>query len=133
MLRYMLDTNICVYATSARTFPVRTRLNRHAEQSCVSSVTYMELYYGAEYSSDPHRARRGLDEFAAPLTLLDYDRDAAAHTGEIRAHLRRKGTPIGPYDSMIAGHARSKGLALVTNNLAEFSRVPGLQCENWID
>lgn len=129
----MLDTNICIYVMRSRTAPVRRTFDRHLARLCISSITFMELAYGAENSAEPERNREGLDDFAAPMAILDYDRDAAAHTGEIRAFLRRKGTPIGPYDAMIAGHARAKGLALVTNNLSEFLRVPGLQCENWIE
>jgi tRNA(fMet)-specific endonuclease VapC len=132
MLRYMLDTNVPIYLMrEAIGGMLRGKINRLAEKICFSSVTYMELAYGVEFGDSP-RNQRALDDFAELVKLLDYDKDAAAHTGEIRAQLRRAGKPIGPYDSMIAGHARSKGLALVTSNVAEFSRVPGLQCEDWL-
>ena len=92
----------------------------------------MELIYGAEKSSNPGRNLADVEGFAARLEVLKYDQDAAAHTGQLRAELAKAGTPIGPYDHMIAGHARSQGLILVTNNLREFNRVPGLRVEDWV-
>lgn len=74
-----------------------------------------------------------VESFLARLTLLDYDRHAAGHTGQLRSELQKQGKPIGPYDQMIAGHARSLGLVLVTNNEREFARVPGLRIENWVN
>lgn len=131
MLRTMLDTDICIYAMRERPPALRERLNRAADKLCISMITYMELAYGAENSSQTKRNRTALDDLSAALTVLDYDRRAAVHSGEIRALLKRAGKPIGPYDAMIAGHARAHGLALVTNNTAEFSRVPGLEIEDW--
>lgn len=98
---------------------------------CVSSVTLMELVYGAERSAQPDRNRRDIEAFVARLRVLPYDREAAEHTGRIRAELARAGTPIGPYDQMIAGHARSRGLTVVTANTREFERVPGIAVEDW--
>lgn len=92
----------------------------------------MELVYGAEKSSQPERNLRVLEGFAQRLEVLPYDAAAAMHTGQIRAELARAGTPIGPYDQMIAGHARSLGLVVVTNNTREFDRVAGLRVENWV-
>lgn len=98
---------------------------------CISTVTLMELVYGAEKSAQPERNMRDVEAFAARLEVLPYDRDAAMHTGRIRSALARAGTPIGPYDPMIAGHARSRGLVVVTANTDEFERVPGIEVEDW--
>ncbi|KGB20892.1 VapC toxin protein [Acetobacter tropicalis] len=91
-----------------------------------------ELLYGAERSSDPVRTRREVERFAARLAVLPFDSEAAAHTADIRAELERNGRIIGPYDLMIAGHARSRGLIVVTGNLREFQRVEGLRTEDWL-
>ena len=92
----------------------------------------MELVYGPERSADPEQNLRVLEGFAARLDVLSYGTDAATHTGQIRAELAATGTPIGPYDHMIAGHARSLGLIVVTNNVKEFTRVEGLRVDNWV-
>ena len=133
MLRYLLDTNIVIYVIKNRPQQVRERFTSYQGSLALSSISLMELFYGAEKSAQPQRNWRDVEGFAARLQVLDYGAAAAAHTGEIRAHLARLGTPIGPYDAMIAGHARASGLVLVTNNLAEFVRVPGLQLENWVE
>ena len=92
----------------------------------------MELVYGAERSANPEQNLRVLEGFAARLDMLSYDAGAATHPGQIRAELAAAGTPIGPYDQMIAGHARSLGLIVVTNNVKEFKRVEGLRVDNWV-
>lgn len=92
----------------------------------------MELIYGAEKSSDPERNLADVEGFAARLEVLDYEQAAAAHSGQIRAELARVGRPIGPFDTMIAGHARSRGLTVITNNLREFDRVVALRVEDWV-
>ncbi|CAN7648862.1 tRNA(fMet)-specific endonuclease VapC [Ensifer adhaerens] len=131
MLKYMLDTNICIYTVKNRPQQVREAFNRHHGQLCISSVSLMELIYGAERSAMPERNLSVIEGFAARLEVLNYDQAAASHTGQLRAELARSGTPIGPYDQLIAGHARSQGLILVTNNPREFDRVPGLRVEDW--
>ena len=132
MLKYLLDTNIVIYTIKNRPRRVRERFTRHQGQLAISSVTLMELVYGAEKSSQPERNLRDIDGLAARLDVLPYDAAAATHTGQIRAELARQGTPIGPYDQMIAGHARALGLILVSNDAAEYGRVPGLRLENWV-
>jgi len=132
MLRYMLDTNICIFTIKNKPAHVREAFNRHHGQLCISTVTLMELIYGAEKSAAPEKNLSVVEGFAARLDVLPYDADAAAHTGMIRAELSRAGTPIGPYDQMIAGHARSQGLVVVTNNAKEFERVQGLRLEDWL-
>ncbi|WP_426289421.1 type II toxin-antitoxin system tRNA(fMet)-specific endonuclease VapC [Ensifer adhaerens] len=131
MLKYMLDTNICIYTVKNRPQQVREAFNRHHGQLCISSVSLIELIYGAERSAMPERNLSVIEGFAARLEVLNYDQAAASHTGQLRAELARSGTPIGPYDQLIAGHARSQGLILVTNNRREFDRVPGLRVEDW--
>ncbi|MFD1745102.1 tRNA(fMet)-specific endonuclease VapC [Rhizobium helianthi] len=131
MLKYMLDTNICIFTIKNRPQHVREAFNRHSNQLCISSVSLMELIYGAEKSARPEQNLAVVEGFAARLEVLDYDALAASHSGQLRAELASNGTPIGPYDQLIAGHARSKGLILVTNNRREFERVPGLRVEDW--
>jgi tRNA(fMet)-specific endonuclease VapC len=132
MLKYLLDTNIVIYTMKNRPKEVRDAFRRYYGQICISSVTYMELVYGAERSANPEQNLRVLEGFAARLDVLSYGTDAATHTGQIRAELAAAGTPIGPYDQMIAGHARSLGLIVVTNNAREFERVKGLRVDNWV-
>lgn len=132
MLKFMLDTNIVIYTMKNRPEEVREAFNAHELELCISTVTLMELLYGAEKSSNQVKNTRIIEAFAARLIVLDYDTAAAQHTGQIRAELAKIGKPIGPYDQMIAGHARSVGLILVSNNVTEFERVAGLRLENWI-
>ncbi|MEC9462447.1 MAG: tRNA(fMet)-specific endonuclease VapC [Pseudomonadota bacterium] len=131
MLKYMLDTNICIFTVKNRPAHMREVFNRHHGQMCISAVSLMELIYGAEKSASPERNLAVVEGFAARLDVLPYDEIAASHTGQLRAELAKSGTPIGPYDQMIAGHARSRGLIVVTNNCREFDRVPGLRVEDW--
>jgi len=132
VLKYMLDTNIVIYTIKNRPEQVRAAFERHAGQICISSVTWGELVYGAERSAQTARNLADIEGLAARLELLTFDEAAATHFGQLRAELYRVGQPIGPYDMMIAGHARSRGLILVTNNSKEFERVPGLRLQNWV-
>lgn len=128
----MLDTNLCIRVLRDRPPGLRERFNAEAASLCVSTVTLGELLYGAERSSRPTHARHEVESFAARLEILAFDAEAAAHYADIRADLERKGQVIGPYDLMIAGHARSRGLVVVTGNLGEFGRVAGLRAEDWL-
>jgi tRNA(fMet)-specific endonuclease VapC len=132
MLRLMLDTNTCIFTIKHKPAEVHEKFTHHHGEMCISTVTLMKLIYGAEKSADPARNLAVVRGFAARLDVLDYNQDAAAHTAQVRAELRKLGMPIGPYDGMIAGHARSRGLIVVTNNRREFMRVPGLRVEDWI-
>lgn len=132
MLKYMLDTNICIFTSKNKPSEVKVAFELHHEQICISTVTLMELMHGAEKSAFPERNLAVVEGLAARMLVLDYDSKAAAHTAQVRAELQRKGKTIGAYDFMIAGHARSMGLILVTNNLREFERVPGLRVEDWV-
>ena len=133
MYKYMLDTNICIYTIKNQPSEVRDSFNRHQEQLSVSTVTAMELIFGAEKSGAPEKNLRVIESFLARLAVLNYDLHAEEHTAQLRTELKKQGTPIGPYDQMIAGHARSLGLIVVTNNEREFERVPGLRVENWVN
>ncbi|MBJ9976974.1 tRNA(fMet)-specific endonuclease VapC [Pseudomonas sp. S75] len=99
---------------------------------CISLLALMGLISQAEKSSNPERNLTNVEAFAARLDVLDYDSAAAAHTGQLRAELAKAGRQIGPYDQMIAGHARSRGLIIVTNNRREFERVTGLRVVDWV-
>jgi len=132
MLRYMLDTNLCIRVLRDRPQSIRERFNAEAGGLCISTVVLYELFYGAANSDRAIEARREVERFAARVDVLPFDADAAAHAGDIRAALKREGRMIGSYDLQIAGHARSRGLVVVTGNLGEFDRVQGLRCEDWL-
>jgi tRNA(fMet)-specific endonuclease VapC len=131
MLRYMLDTNILIYTIKRKPDGVRWRFEAHNGEMCASRITAMELLYGAHKSQAVRRNLDIIEGLLGRLDLLDFDLGAAEHAGQIRAELAAAGTPIGPFEVMIAGHARSRGLCLVTNNEGEFSRVEGLRLANW--
>lgn len=132
MLRFMLDTNICIYVMKNRPPALRDRFDSIHETLCISVITLAELYYGAEKSDRTAENLRGVERFANGLAVLPFDPAAAAHFGQLRAHLKRKGTPASAQDILIGAHARSEGLTLVTNNRREFDRMPGLLVENWV-
>jgi tRNA(fMet)-specific endonuclease VapC len=132
MLKYMLDTNIVMHVIKRRPLEALETFNRHTGQLCISAITLAELFYSADKSGKPEHNFRQIEEFISRLEVLDYSTKAAAHYGNIRANLERKGTPIGVNDLHIAGHARSEGLILVTNKLREFERVESLRLENWL-
>ena len=132
MLKYMLDTNIAIYVIKRRPLAALETFNRHADQLCISSISMAELMYGVEKSAEPDRNLRQLEDFVSRLQVLDYGKKAAAHYGDIQAKLERQGMPIRVNDLHIAGHSRSEGLTLVTNNRNEFQRVAGLRLENWV-
>lgn len=127
----MLDTNIVSYAIRNKPLKVRTAFKLYHGHMCISSITFMELIYGAEKHPTPEKMYSVVETMIARLDVLHFENEAAIHTGQIRAELSKLGTPIGPYDQMIAGHARSKGLILVTHNTKDFDRVSGLRLDNW--
>ena len=132
MLRYLLDTNICIYVIKRRPELVLDRFNENAAHLAISSITLAELLHGAEKSSQPQRTLAVVEDFCSRLDVVDYGAKAAQHYGQIRASLEQRGTSIGVNDLHIAAHARSEGLTLVSNNLREFERVDGLLYENWL-
>ena len=130
-MKYLLDTDICIYVINERPRKVLDRFSRHSVGDLgVSSITVAELAFGVEKSGST-RNRAALDAFLLPLEIAPYDLPAALRYGEIRSVLERKGTPVGPLDTLIAAHALSLGATLVTNNQREFKRIPGLRVENW--
>jgi len=132
MLKFMLDTNIVIYVIKRRPLEVLEVFNTRAGQMSLSVVTVAELFHGAEKSTKPEHNLHIVEDFCSRLEVLDYTVKAAAHYGDIRADLERRGTTIGVNDLHIAAHARSEGLTLVTNNLREFERVSALRLENWV-
>ena len=132
MLKYMLDTNTVIYTIKHRPTQVRDTFKCHSGQMCVSTITVGELIFGAERSAQTERNLADIESFLARLDVLPFDTSAATHFGQVRAEPYRAGKPIGPYDMMIAGHARSVGLTLITNNTREFDRVEGLRIGNWV-
>jgi len=111
---------------------VRARFKAHDQQLGISTITLGELAYGAEASARPSENLAVVEAFVARVEVLPFDALAAMQFGQLRAEFKTRGTPIGPYDQLIAAHARSLGLILVTNNMREFERVRGLRVENWL-
>jgi len=131
MLKYMIDTNIAIYTLKNRPAKVRAAFKKHSGEMCLSTISLGELIFGAEKSARVEHNLRVIESFAARLKLEFFNAQAAVHFGQLQAELAESGKLIGPYDMMIAGHARAMGLILVTNNRREFDRVPGLRVENW--
>lgn len=132
MLATMLRANICIYVMKTYPPAVREKFNALTEQLCISSITLSELTYGAEKSARRAENLTAIEHFVARLDVLPFGDKAAAHYGQLRAELERDGTPCGPHDMQIGAHARSEGFVVVTNNLREFLRMPGLRVENWV-
>ena len=133
-MMYMLDTNICIYIMKRKPTEVMSRLKEAwGEGVVLSSMTLAELEFGVCHSANPAKNEQALLRFLLPYTVLPFGREAAAVYGRIRHELQSKGTLIGPMDMLIAAHAKSENLILVTNNVREFSRVPDLQVENWVE
>ncbi len=132
MLTFMLDTNIAIHVIKQRPIAALNKFNQYAARICVSSITVAELYFGAENSQNMAKNLVQVDDFLSRLVILDYDSQAGSHYGNIYADLTKKGNVISENDMHIAGHARSRGLILVTNNLREFERVEGLRLDNWV-
>lgn len=132
MIRYMLDTNICIYIINAKPLAVLERFKLEAIGSiAISCISAAELAYGvAKSGSDKNRA--ALEMFLAPLAVVPFDENAIWQYGQLRTDLEKRGHPIGPMDTMIAAHALALNTTLVTNNTREFARVEGLLMENWV-
>jgi len=129
----LLDTNICIYVARSHPATVARRFARAAPESLgISIITWGELCFGAAKSNDPPRAHGLLEQFSRMVQVLPLPAEAGSHYGEVRAALQKAGTPIGNNDLWIAAHALALGVPLVSNNLHEFERVPGLKLENWV-
>ena len=131
-MSYLIDTNTCIYIIKKKPQSTLERLHQISlSQLSVSVITVAELAYGVRKSSFPDKNKIALNEFLTPISILNFDYAAAIQYGIIRNELERKGTPIGPLDMLIAAHAISMKLILVTNNVREFNRIDGLLMENW--
>ena len=131
-MEYILDTNICIYIIKKKPIRVFEKFSELPLGSVgVSTITLAELQYGVKKSAQPEKNQLALNQFLIPLEIADFDSEAAAEYGEIRATLEKGGTPIGPLDTLIAAHAKSLKLTLITNNEKEFGRIAGLSIENW--
>ena len=132
-MKYMLDTNICIYIIKKKPIQVIQVLQKKKiGDICISTITLAELEYGVEKSLNKVKNQLALTEFLAPIEIINFNDKAARHFGAIRAHLESIGKVIGPFDLQIAAHALSEDLILVTNNTKEFERVPNLKIENWL-
>jgi tRNA(fMet)-specific endonuclease VapC len=132
MLLAMLDTDTCIRVLRDRPKHTGERFRAAADKVSISTIVLHELFHGAAKSARPRFNREKLEDFCSRLSVVDFDDAAADHAAEIKLDLQRKGNLIGPNDLLIAGHARSLGLKLITGNLREFSRVDGLRCEDWL-
>lgn len=130
-LTYLLDTNVLILLLRGRAEALRPKLKASSGRLAVSTVSVAELEFGLDRSTKPEHDHARVEGLLSLLRVLPFDRRAAHHAGRIASELNRRGTPIGPYDTLIAGHARSQGLVVVTTNFREFARVPGLQAEDW--
>jgi len=133
-VKYLLDTNICIYIINEKPEKVLKKFLKYpVHEFAISSITQAELQYGIEKSRKKKTNQEALDGFLLPLTIIPFHgKEVAACYGRIRAALEARGETIGPFDLLIAAHAVSLGLTIISNNIREFSRVPGLQCENWV-
>jgi tRNA(fMet)-specific endonuclease VapC len=128
----MLDTCICSYILKKRPQAVKARFEElEPDELCISAVTLAELYYGAARHPRGEAIRKEIDDFAARLSVVAWDKTAADHYGTIRTVLEKKGTPIGAMDMLIAAHARGIKAVLVTNDVRHFTKIPGLKVEDW--
>jgi len=132
VIRYMLDTNVCVglLRSSKRSNVRRIRLH-NLNELCLSVITLAELLYGVSKSTDQARNEKAVVDFCAALEIAPFDSDAAAAYGQIRSQLERRGQSIGPLDTLIAAHALAMDVTLITNNARDFQRVSNLRIENW--
>jgi tRNA(fMet)-specific endonuclease VapC len=132
-MEYLLDINICIYIIKKKPMEVFEKFkNLTIGDVGISSITLDELQYGIEKSSSPLKNREALEKFLTPIEIVDYGFEPSIEYGIIRAELEKSGTQIGPLDTLIASHAKSLDVILVTNNVKEFDRIPGLKIENWV-
>ena len=132
-MKYMLDTNICIYIIKHRPEEVIQKFMEHdPDDICISAITYAELAHGVEKSQAKEKNRVALMVLLSEIQIVPFDDSAAQIYGEIKADLQKKGTLIGPMDTLIAAHAKALNLTLVTNNTKEFARVDGLELEDWV-
>ena len=133
-MKYLLDTNICIYIINEKPRKVLRKFEQYpVHEFGISSITHAELQYGVAKSRQKNKNQEALDEFLMPLTILPFHgKRLIEWYGKIRAFLESKGITIGPLDTLIAAHALSLDLTIISNNIREFSRIPNLKCENWV-
>lgn len=132
-MKYLLNTNICIYIIKKKPEEVIKRFLKIKPDSIgISSITVSELYYGIAKSSKPNENTIALEQFILPLTMLDFNKDDSIAYGRLRAKLEQKGKLIGAMDMLIAAQALSRDLIIVTNNEREFKKIEGLSVENWV-
>lgn len=133
-MEFLLDTNICIYIIKRKPVQVFKRFRElKPGDVAISSITFAELQYGVQKSSMPEKNQQAIEQFLLPLEIVDFNAKASVEYGVIRSDLEKRGIPIGSLDFLIAAHAKSLGLTLVTNNLREFSRIKGLKLVNWAE
>jgi tRNA(fMet)-specific endonuclease VapC len=133
-MEYLFDTDICIFLIRSKPTNLLNRLQKLPFGSVgISTITLAELQVGVNKSSNPAKNSEALLNFLTAIDIVDFDFHAAIEYGNIRCELEKKGTPIGPLDTLIAAHAKSLVVTLVTNNMREFKRVNGLKIENWND
>jgi len=134
MIRYLLDTDICIYLIKKHPPEVLARFQQtQLKQLHISTITVFELYFGIEKNNSQQRNLVALENFIAPLTLVDFSVESAKKAAKIRSILQKQGTPIGAYDLQIAAIAVAENMTLLTHNVREFERVKGLKLENWVN
>ena len=133
-MKYLLDTNICIYIIKRKPIEVLEKFKQcKVGDIGISTITLSELEYGVQKSGNPEKNKKALQEFLIPIEIIDFDYNASLTYGKVRSYLERKGTPIGALDTLIAAHALSMNIPVVTNNEKEFIRVPYLHVENWVN
>jgi len=133
LIKYLIDTNICIYIMNKRPIGIIHKFKQFdVGEIGVSTITVSELQYGVSKSKNRRLNKQRIEEFLAPLEILPYDEIAAGIYGDIRLQLEKRGEPIGPLDLLIAAHALSRNLVLISNNEKEFKRVKNLKVENWV-
>ena len=132
MIKYLLDTNICIYIIKKSPSKVFKKLKTFSIGDIgISSITYCELQFGVANSASVEKNQNALNEFLAPIEVLDFPSDAAILFGDVKAFLKKQETPIGPLDLLIGTHALFLNVPVITNNVKEFSRIPHLKVKNW--
>lgn len=133
-MKYILDTNICIYIIKKKPLKVIEKFKQYPLGNIgISSITMAELHFGVQKSSMPERNLNAINQFILPLEVFEFDMKASIEYGFIRSDLEKRGTPIGPLDTLIAAHVKSLNFTLVTNNVKEFDRIGNLKIANWLD
>ena len=132
-MRYMLDTNICIYIINNKPPKIINRFKKeYIGNIVISSITLAELKFGAYNSGNPSKNLSAITKFTSPIEVLEFNEVASDYFGQVKSHLKASGNMIGQFDMLISAHALQESCILITNNIKEFERVPNLIVENWI-